>query len=204
MSLLIAAHFLKSWNQTGNSYTHVLINWSLRSSAMCCVLRPMMLLEKDTFRSRFPADTNGVRSIDIVRSQTKAKVFFWKDVKLHIINPDKSCPSTRPWRPIGLSNVDEPTLSRPGLANLIHLEGQIKFIEHHQGPDTVFLSEEWSVSKTWIQLLENRTLQLGKNVYIQLQNAVTQFCHYSCEVKIFENKPETWRGVGVNQAAGHR
>jgi hypothetical protein len=27
-------------------------------------------------------------------------------------------------------------------------------------------------------------------------------CHYSCEVKIFEDKPETWRGAGVNQAAG--
>jgi hypothetical protein len=23
-----------------------------------------------------------------------------------------------------------------------------------------------------------------------------------CEVKIFENKPETWRGAGVNQASG--
>jgi hypothetical protein len=27
-------------------------------------------------------------------------------------------------------------------------------------------------------------------------------CHYSYEVKIFENNPETWRGAGVNQAAG--
>jgi hypothetical protein len=24
-------------------------------------------------------------------------------------------------------------------------------------------------------------------------------CHYSCEVKIFENKPETWQGAGVRQ-----
>jgi hypothetical protein len=34
-------------------------------------------------------------------------------------------------------------LSRTGLANLIHLEGQIQFIENNQGPDTAFLSEEW-------------------------------------------------------------
>ena len=27
-------------------------------------------------------------------------------------------------------------------------------------------------------------------------------CQYSCEVKIFENKPETWQGAGVNQVAG--
>jgi hypothetical protein len=29
------------------------------------------------------------------------------------------------WRPIGLWDVEDPALSRPGLANLIHLEGQI-------------------------------------------------------------------------------
>jgi hypothetical protein len=31
---------------------------------------------------------------------------------------------------------------RAEVANLIHLEGQIELIEHHQGPDPVFLSEE--------------------------------------------------------------
>jgi hypothetical protein len=33
-------------------------------------------------------------------------------------------------------------------ANFIYLEGQISFIEHHQGPDPVFLSEEWSGSQS--------------------------------------------------------
>jgi hypothetical protein len=29
------------------------------------------------------------------------------------------------------------------------------YVEHHQGPHRSFLSEEWLISKTWTQLLEN-------------------------------------------------
>jgi hypothetical protein len=49
MSLLIAAQFLKSWNQIGNSHLYFLINWSLMSSAMCYILRLMVLLDKGIF-----------------------------------------------------------------------------------------------------------------------------------------------------------
>jgi hypothetical protein len=56
MSLLIAAHFLKSWNQTEHIHPHFSINWSLRSSAMCCILWLILLLDKGTFESSFPAD----------------------------------------------------------------------------------------------------------------------------------------------------
>jgi hypothetical protein len=45
MSLLIAAHFLKSWNQTGHSHPHFSVNWSLRSSTVCCILQLMVLLD---------------------------------------------------------------------------------------------------------------------------------------------------------------
>jgi hypothetical protein len=50
-------------------------------------------------------------------------------------------------------------LPRSALANLIHLEGQIWFIDHHQGPDRVFLSEEWSISKTWTQIEQTNSVR---------------------------------------------
>jgi hypothetical protein len=38
MSLLIAAYFLKLWNQTGHSHSHFSIDWSLRFSAVTVLL----------------------------------------------------------------------------------------------------------------------------------------------------------------------
>jgi hypothetical protein len=38
-----------------------------------------------------------------------------------------------------------------------------------------------------------------KRVKRPIKNSI--LCHYNCEVKIFENKTETWRGLLVNQAA---
>jgi hypothetical protein len=44
------------------------------------------------------------------------------------------------------------------------------------------------------------TAKCCKLVKRPIENSI--LCHCSCEVKIFLNKPETWRGAGVNQAAG--
>jgi hypothetical protein len=57
MSLLIAAHFLKSWNQTEHSHPNFPIDYSLRSTAMCCILRLKVLLDKSIFECSFPADS---------------------------------------------------------------------------------------------------------------------------------------------------
>jgi hypothetical protein len=37
----------------------------------------------------------------------------------------RSYPLNMPWRAVGLLDVEDPTLSRPGLTNLIHVERQI-------------------------------------------------------------------------------
>jgi hypothetical protein len=55
-----------------------------------------------------------------IQLQQYPAAFFWTIIKKKAI-----CPHNRPWRPIGLWDVKNPTLSRPAMANLIPLEGQI-------------------------------------------------------------------------------
>jgi hypothetical protein len=77
MSLLIAAHFLKSWDQTRNSHPHFSINWSLRSSAMCRILRLMVLFDKGTFESSFAADSLIIMFISTAAGKMSSSAIAW-------------------------------------------------------------------------------------------------------------------------------
>jgi hypothetical protein len=78
MSLLIAAHFLKSWNQmdTATLIFQLIDHWG--SSTMCCILQLIVLLDKGTFESSFTADTPIIMfTISTAAGRMSSSVILW-------------------------------------------------------------------------------------------------------------------------------
>jgi hypothetical protein len=70
MSLLIAAHFLKSWNQTGHSQPRFIIE------VLRCAL--LVLLGKGTFQSSFPADSPTIMfTISTAAGRMSSSAIVW-------------------------------------------------------------------------------------------------------------------------------